>query len=60
MKWSYSLITVFLDIDGNGNWCTYDERLHDIATRYGRNSIVYNETLMIINHVKSLGFRDNL
>ena len=50
------MVTVFLDIDGNGNWCTYDERLHDIATRYGRNSIVYNETLMIINHVKSLGF----
>ena len=47
-------------VDGNGNWCTYEERLHDIATRYGLNSIVYAETLAIINHVKNLGFNDLL
>ena len=49
-----------ITVDGNGNWCTYEERLHDIATRYGLNSVVYAETLAIINHVKNLGFNDLL
>ena len=47
-------------VDGQGIWCTLDERLKDLGKRYGLNSEVYTESLAIANHLKRLGFNDTI
>ena len=42
-------------VDGQGNWCTVDERLEDIKTRYGEDSRAYAETLEIVKKLKEWG-----
>ena len=49
-----------MTVDGQGNWCTFKERLADLEKRYGLNSEVYKESLAIVNHLIKLGFDDSL
>ena len=47
-------------VDGKGRWCTFEERLKDVEERHGKGSAVYQDTLAIIEHLKSLGFDDTI
>lgn len=47
-------------VDGNGNWCTFEQRLEDISNRHGKTSEVYLETEEIIKYLIKLGFDDSI
>lgn len=47
-----------MTVDGMGNWCTFDERLEDLAARYGIESEIYLKSLEIANYLRELGFDD--
>lgn len=49
-----------MTVDGQGNWCTFDERLKDLARRCGKNSEVYIESHKITKYIRSLGFDDSI
>lgn len=49
-----------MTVDGMGNWCTFEERLRDLANRHGINSEVYIESYRIAQYLISLGFDDRL
>lgn len=49
-----------MTVDGMGNWCTFEERLKDLANRYGKKSEVYIESYKIAEYLKSMGFIDKL
>ena len=41
-----------------GERCTFESRLKDIESRYGTNSIEYNETLYLVEYLRDKGFND--
>lgn len=47
-----------MTVDGMGNWCTFEERIEDIATRHGINSEIYAESLELANYLSKLGYND--
>ena len=47
-----------MTVDGMGNWCTFEERLNDLATRHGVDSDVYKESCMLVNYLTKRGFDD--
>lgn len=49
-----------MTVDGNGNWCTLEERLKDLGTRHGYNSDVYIESYKIAEYLRKLGFDDSI
>lgn len=49
-----------MTVDGMGNWCTFEERLLDLETRYGKESEVYLESKAIADYLTSLGYDDKL
>lgn len=49
-----------MTVDGEGNWCTFEERLQDIRTRYGKESEEYKESVQIAEYLIKLGFNDSL
>ena len=49
-----------MTVDGEGNWCTFQERLQDIENRYGKESNVYEESVKIVQYLRKLGFDDSL
>lgn len=48
-----------MTVDGVGNWCTFEERLKDLETRYGIDSDVYEESYEIVKYLRSKGFDDS-
>lgn len=49
-----------MTVDGQGNFCTLDERLDDLEKRYGKNSEVYLESKNLANKIREWGFDDSL
>ena len=49
-----------MTVDGEGNWCTYRERLIDLEKRHGVNSEVYRESVELANYLQQLGFDDTV
>lgn len=45
-------------VDGQGNWCTFDERLTDLKRRYGEESEVYKVSEEIVEQLRNRGFND--
>lgn len=45
-------------VDGEGNWCTYDYRLRDLANRHGEDSDVYRDSCELIEYLREQGFDD--
>lgn len=40
-------------VDGNGNICSFDERIADILARHGTDDGVYQDTIDIVNYLNS-------
>ena len=41
-----------MHIDGNGNYVTFEERLKDIATRYGVENSIYLNAKKMVNYLR--------
>ena len=49
-----------MTVDGEGNWCTFDERLADLRKRHGVQSEVYKESYQLATYLRKLGFDDTV
>ncbi len=49
-----------MTVDGEGNWCTFDERLADLRKRHGVQSEVYKESYQLAAYLRKLGFDDTV
>ncbi len=49
-----------MTVDGEGNWCTFEERLKDLKARHGIQSEVYRESLELARYLVQLGFDDTV
>lgn len=49
-----------MTVDGNGNWCTFKQRLEDIANRHGIDSKVYAESKEVADKLIEWGFDDSI
>ena len=42
-----------MHIDGKGNFVTFEERLNDIKTRHGENSLAYKNCLTMVDRLRN-------
>ena len=49
-----------MTVDGQGKWCTLEERLKDLENRYGKDSEVYIESLKLANYLINVGYDDKI
>lgn len=47
-----------MTVDGQGNWCSYEERIKDIKNRYGENSETLKEVEETVIYLKNKGYDD--
>ena len=49
-----------MTVDGQGNRCTFEERLKDIAIRHGENTEEYRVSKDLALYLRELGFDDSI